>query len=116
MSHANGAVRFDDGEIKYFEYSGTCDVCVPTLYNTYKKMQKNWRKWKWLRCSCGKDEHVEVFTDYGRGFYWDAKACRFCKCLTEYIDLSEFYDTRDGVPEWAKRLSFVKVVADFYDT
>lgn len=31
MSHANGEVKFKDGSIKYFEYNGTSDICIPKI-------------------------------------------------------------------------------------
>ena len=66
MSHANGEVRFDDGSIKYFEYNGTSDICIPKLYDTYDELIDNWRKWKQEKVSCNHyEEAIEIYTDYG---------------------------------------------------
>lgn len=40
MSHSSGTVTFPDGQIKYFEYNGTCDFARRGLYDTMDEMKK----------------------------------------------------------------------------
>jgi len=113
VSHATGAVRFTGGPILYFEYDGTADMCVPSLWETREEMMAHWRGdnprvW----CECGPVavwEPVEIMCTYGDGHFWRGKACRNCRTLTEGLVPSfGFYDEhtpnddfRDGEPEWS---------------
>ena len=82
MSHATGQIKFKDALILHYEYNGTADVCVSNLKDTKKQVWDNWRKHEWLVCNCGKDEPVEIATDYGSGSYWSGRACRYCRAIT----------------------------------
>lgn len=105
MSHANGLVRFPDGEVMHFEYDGTSDIVCRSLKRTYPELKRDWRTAaNQADCNCGQPaEKVEMFTDYGRGFSWEGKACRRCMAVT---DATMPFDTDvavwDRVPEWAK--------------
>ena len=100
MSHAYGQVKFQDGTVKHFEYNGTSDYAIPKLYNIKKEVSINWRTFPKSRCSCGKDEKVEIMTLYGDGFWWEGRACKFCMTITAGFepDIDNFHD---GIPEWA---------------
>jgi hypothetical protein len=107
MSHATGMCRFDsDGLVMFFDYNGTTDVCVSHLVKTYDEVWDNIRNFNWLNCVDGKDEPCALFTDYGNGFYWKGRACRYCRAITE--ELSPFEPADDelkithGVPKWAE--------------
>jgi len=86
MSHASGAVRFNDGAILYFEYNGTSDVCIPPLWETQEEVIKHWRaddpRWGCV-CDVGAWEEVEIMSTYGGGFYWRGRACRGCNTLVD---------------------------------
>lgn len=102
MSHSRGAVKFNsDGKIMFYEYNGTSDVCIYHLYETIKEVSDNWFNHEWLNCDCGQDEPVEIYSNYGGGFYWKGKACRFCKAFTENASPYEAdEEIIDGQPEW----------------
>lgn len=109
MSHATGQVLFKDGLILYFEYNGTCDISIPNLYTTREELYENWRKQPKIKCSCGKDEEVEIAANYGHGFYNDeAKACRHCMCITydplgqAHCNLDEQVNIFYHLPDWWK--------------
>jgi len=101
MSHANGQVRFSDGVVKHFEYNGTTDVCISVLYDLYEEMDKHWREGLWGECTCGKDEPVEIATDYGGGFFWEGRACRYCDVITLELQ-PDWTNWTDGKPDWWK--------------
>jgi hypothetical protein len=83
MSHAYGKVYFYDGQILHFEYNGTSDVCIPFLYNSVEELSHNWRQYKgWHYCICNRHEPVIIYTDYGAGFHWEGRACRYCMCIS----------------------------------
>lgn len=98
MSHALGAVKFQDNTIRYYEYDGTADVVYPDLYETPKEVWDNWRKpHSMARCACGRNEDAEVFTSYGGGFYMYGKACKMCN----KVDLDP-YDAKRLERNWAE--------------
>ena len=102
MSHANGQVKFQDGLVLHYEYDGTSDIVLPALYKTWEEMHENWRNQPWKQCSCGKDEPVELATDYAFGYSWAGRACRHCMAVTDGIgvyDINE-YIVDDLLPEW----------------
>lgn len=79
MSHSSGTVTFPDGQVKYFEYNGTCDVARRGLYDTMDEMKKYWRKEqphvpKRLEESYEDEVEVEVETHYGGGIEWTSRA------------------------------------------
>ena len=103
MSHSYGAVQFDsDDKVMFYEYDGTSDVTISHLYDTRKEMEDNWRKGEWLDCKCGRDEPVEIYSNYGGGFYWDGRACRHCLAITENLkpDWDDGSSSSDGTPDW----------------
>lgn len=104
-----GAILFPDDHIRYYEYNGTCDVPISHHYETPQEVRDNWRKHDWLTCECGGEEDVEVYSDYGGGFYFDGKACMRCGSLHAVTDEGYVHIT-DVTPEmlpvnhWAKPL------------
>ena len=103
MSHAGGLVRFPDGEVLFFEYDGTSDIYIPTLFKTNEELNENWRKGHWGKCACGNPpEPVQVYSSYGGGWTVPWTACRKCLALSPGLDYDESYDTRvDGEPDWS---------------
>ena len=109
MSHSDGAVKFLDGTIMFFEYNGTVDVCIPVLYDTYDEMRANWRRTDlknsdyYCKAEIGTLSHswewVRIATSYGGGFSWDGKVCRQCKRIVN--NLEPDYDSQEeGLPDW----------------
>lgn len=100
MSHTDGRVVFPDGEILFFEYNGTVDQVIPSLYKTEEEMIDNWRSGEWRECTCGTPgEDVQVATSYGGGSFWQGKACRKCMCILSPIS-PDFEEEVDGFPDW----------------
>jgi len=106
MSSANGKVKFLDGLILYCEYNGTADVMFPALWNTKDEVLKYWKQQPKRVCNCRKDEPVEMATDYGGGFSWEGKACRYCMAITDHRQPFDYEDEqvvisrKDELPNW----------------
>lgn len=98
MSHASGTVTFVKDDKKcWFEYNGTSDVCIPSIWDTEEEMHDNWRKSGWKTCTCG-GEHEEVVIEshYGGGFSWEGEACRTCMCITKNLQPDSDYEEYNG--------------------
>jgi hypothetical protein len=103
MSHAPGQILFPDGHIMFFEYDGTSSICISHLYDQQPVMLDNWRKGERLLCNCGKDESVTFYADYGSGFTWEGRACRYCKAITDgLMPFSGGINRLKEVPGWTK--------------
>lgn len=104
MSHQTGAVRFPDGTINLFEYNGTVDICIPMLWDKREELSAHWRSGQWRDCLCGpaaKIEPVEIYANYGGGYYWPGTACRTCNTLVSgHEPAGEENGEKDGEPEW----------------
>lgn len=101
MSHSLGIARFEDGTLRFFEYSGTADIACAALWETVEELHKHWRDGTWNYCVCRGAEPVTLWTDYGGGFYWSGTACRRCRAIIEGQAPFEG-PTTDGAPDWAK--------------
>lgn len=102
MSHANGAVIKNGQVLGFFEYNGTCDVAISTIWQTRKELEENWRSDTSNKCECGEPpEEVILYADYGDGFHWSAKVCLRCKAIVENLMPfdSEGVEHTDGLPE-----------------
>ena len=102
MSHSIGAVKFKDGEVKFYEYNGTVDVPISHIYDTVDEVNENWRNHEWVNCTCGKEEPVSIFSDYGGGFYFDGLACKNCKSVCTPGDFNII--EREHTDDWAKNI------------
>jgi hypothetical protein len=108
MSDSWGAVKFNDGLIKYYLYHGSSDTCYTSLYDKVSDVAVDYTE-----CNCGKSEPVEIYSDYGGGFYWKGKACRDCDSITKGSDFDdgdywgnnpiEVPEITDGKPKWIDR-------------
>lgn len=109
MSHAMGAVRFQDGTLLYYEYNGTSDTVISKLYASEQEVRDNWRSWTHAGCHCGGDEPVEIMSTYGGGGWWRGRACRTCMAVTSglvpfYDDVSHIQEDgweHEGFPAWS---------------
>lgn len=127
MSHASGAVRFNDGLVMFYEYNGTCDVCISHLYETMQGVMDNWRKSEWMDCNCSEgEEAVEVYSSYGGGFSFSGEACKKCKSLNHVggspfdtsIDNKRTPDQKPweaGYPDWWKDIDPKKLTTRIED-
>lgn len=103
MSHTTGALKFKDGSIRFYEYNGTSDVVLSHHYATAEEVSENWRKGEWLECTCGGEEPVSIYSDYGGGFYIDGKACKSC-CSVQSNESDFDIIERNETEDWAKEL------------
>ena len=82
MAHASALARFDDGTILHCEYDGTEDFMCPHLYPTFEEMHQHWRKQNFKLAECVHEyEPVQLYSTYGGGFHWRARACRKCNTV-----------------------------------
>jgi len=62
----------------------------------------NWRKGEWVECTCGNEEPVNIFSDYGGGFYLEAKACRCGNSIDHEYDFDII--EREEQEDWANNI------------
>lgn len=105
MSHANGAIKFSNGVIRYYEYDGTSDYVISHHYETATEVHANWRMWNEVKCVCGKEEAVSIYSDYAYGFYLEGLACRHCNSVRSKDPDFETYE-RNEVEDWEKDLNW----------
>ena len=112
MSRAIAFIRFNKtGNIYYGCYDGTVDL----MYSSFTEYQDNFDIFDWCSEHCYdyqkidknliKDEDdIEIYSDYGYGFYWDGKGSEKYKIITEGFDPWGDYSNlpTDGQPEWVK--------------
>jgi hypothetical protein len=106
MSHALGAIQFPDGHIRYCETGD--DYVISHHYETIEEVNANWRQHYPLSCDCGNEEEVDIYSDYGSGFYMEGKACLTCGSVEVirdegYVHFSKAADMNE-VNHWAKNL------------
>lgn len=107
MSNSTGAIKFTDGEIRYYEYNGCANVVASHHYKTVEEVVKNWREHIWVNCKCGAEEPVSIYANSGFGFYTEGYACKKCnsvrtKDINEYGDFT--YIHRSKTDDWAKEI------------
>lgn len=111
-----GAVKFEDGLILYCLYQNTADVMQRTLY-AYEDVREIFAGNRIFQgasvCKCGRDEPVEILSDYADGYYWSGRACRLCRIITQNQSPYPLYSygsepieagpdwLKDGQPEWS---------------
>lgn len=120
MSHAFGLVKFKTtGNIYYCCYDGTSDIMVPflctpeecynkdyDLYDPIEYCQKLSKGKSWyLPDNISDLDAIEIYSDYGGGFYWAGTGSESAKMIENYLnpfnDVS-WFDIHDGSPEWVK--------------
>jgi hypothetical protein len=101
MSHAHGEVYQGGRIVGYYEYDGTADIACSRIQESPEAVNASWRGDNWRECECGQDaEDVILYSDYGDGFHWPAKACLRCHAITDgQMPYAE--DWAPG-PEWCK--------------
>lgn len=97
MSHSTGAVKFQDGTIKWVEYNGTVDVLQPKMFDTPEDLMIQWRTDERPTCNC-KGDLVEIAVTYGNGFSWPGFACKIHNCV-KTLDPHGFTEEY-GLPGW----------------
>lgn len=116
MSAAFGLVKFlSTGNIYYCCYEGTSDVlnphiCTPEeckinddLYNPISYIRNHSRNWGFPDV---KDiDDVEIYSDYGGGFYWNGIGSESAKMIkSPLMPFEQCYETMmDGKPDWVSK-------------
>lgn len=104
MSHALGEVIHNKTVVGYFEYNGTVDIAKRDIHSSADAVDRNWRKPCTHNCTC-KQPPVDVvlWSSYGGGFHWNAKACLNCGEITDglmpdFCDYNGISHVEDGYP------------------
>lgn len=126
MSKALGLVKFSDGEIFETCYNGTVDI-MWRFFISKEKLDKNFYGdifyfYENSRNNTYKgpslyDEIVEIYSDYGKGFYWKGLANKKYKCITSGIDPYnelEYDEIKDGQPNWVKKYLKDRKINEYY--
>ena len=112
MSRAIALIRFKKtGNIYYGCYDGTSDI----MYASFTEYQNDFSIFNWCSEHCydyqkidknliNDEDDIEVYSDYGDGFYWDGKGSEEFRIITKhftpwYNDDSHYID---GKPDWVE--------------
>lgn len=117
MSAAFALVRFKKtGNIYYSSYEGTSDILSPFICTPEECWDEKWdcydpigfcRKmnstcsWVFPEDVTDLDE-IEIYSDYGGGFYWNGVGSESIKMIKEYLNPWEECgkDIKDGQQDW----------------
>lgn len=118
MSASFGLVRFNrTGKVYYGCYEGTSDVMIPYLcipkecYDdddqryypiSYCRHLGDINDWKFPDSISDLDQ-VEIYSDYGGGFYWPSEGSESVKMIKGNLMPWEncYEDMKYGIPQWA---------------
>lgn len=88
MSRASATFYFDDGDVTFGIYEGTCDIMQTFMsYDRHEPWDWYYERGAWADSSdrygwaekCAHEgEHCLAYSDYGYGYVWEGKACREC--------------------------------------
>jgi hypothetical protein len=110
MSHTNGACKFKDNTILFYEYNGINDTVISLLHDNLEGVSNNWRSGKEKICNCGEEEEVEIYADYGGGYYFNGFACKKCRSVRPYIYDFDYEDAIDRIENnWAKNIKHFSI-------
>lgn len=120
MSRAFALVKFKrTGNIYYGCYNGTPDIMLPFLctpqecydktLNCYcaitycQDLARQRDSWKFPDNVTDLDE-IEIYSDYGGGFYWPGTGSESIKMINDFLNpWEEVYEKmKDGQPDWVK--------------
>lgn len=120
MSCSFALVKFKKtGNIYYGCYNGTSDIMIPFLCTpqecydekldcycaiTYcRELSYRHESWKFPEDVTDLDD-IEIYSDYGGGFYWSGTGSESIKMIDDFLDPWEavYEDMKHGVPEWVE--------------
>ena len=120
MSASFGLVKFKKtGNIYYGCYEGTSDFMIPFICTpeecydketdcywaiTYcRNLSTRYNTWKFPDNVADIDD-VEIYSDYGGGFYWNGVGSESVKMIKAFVDPYEgcYKDMKNGKPDWVK--------------
>lgn len=118
MSASFALVKFKStGNIYFGCYEGTSDILIPYICTPEECYDEK------LDCYCSishcRDlsaqhktwaypdnvpaDEVEIYSDYGGGFYWNGHGSESIKMIKDFLDPWDNYTTiEDGKPEWVE--------------
>lgn len=121
MSRTYGLVRFNKtGNIYFGCYNGTSDVMIPYIctpeecydekvdcylsISYCQDLSRQHGTWEFPDNVDDLDE-IEIYSDYGGGFYWPGIGSESVKMIKDYLNpYEECYDEMtDGQPDWVKQ-------------
>ena len=105
MARCLGHVVHNQTIVGYFEYDGYCDRAETVIYPTENI---DIRSGRLATCTCNMPAtKVQLWSEYGGGFWWPSEACLACQAITGERYSLEF--DNDGHPlgpefetEWAR--------------
>lgn len=119
MSAAYGLVRFTKtGNVYMCCYEGTTDIMLPYFFKpeecvdengcysaiSYGRRLNDSKNWDIPDESKIEDlDDVEIFSDYGDGFYWMGKGSETLGCIVNGINFYNVYEWQDGEPNWVQK-------------
>lgn len=106
--------RFPDGTVCHFIYVGTIDQ-VTMEPRPEPNQDRPWERTVGKPCRIHSIVPVEIWTAYGRGFFWEGRACMHCHHITHGLDPFDdrkvpgsgipVRETRcDGNPQWVDEI------------
>ena len=116
MSASYGLVKFKKtGNVYYCCYEGTSDIMIPFLCTPEECFDKSFdgfcaitycrelgdkaKTWEFPEVDDLDD--IEIYSDYGGGFYWNGIGSESAKMIKEEINFGEkVYEYTDGKPLW----------------
>lgn len=120
MSRSFALVKFKKtGNIYYGCYNGTCDILLPFLCTpqecydetdgyydpiTYcTELSEKTGSWG-LPDNVTDLDNIEIYSDYGCGFYWNGTGSESVKMINDFLNPFEevYEDIKDGVPQWVE--------------
>lgn len=117
MSRSYALIRFEKtGNIYMGRYCGTSDILTPYICTpeecydekvdcylsiSYCENLSNQHK-LWEFPDVDDLDNVEIYSDYGGGFYWSAVGSESIKMIKNHLDPYEecYEDMKDGQPDW----------------
>lgn len=118
MSAAFALIKFKrTGNIYYGCYEGTSDTMLPFIctpeecydekldcycaISYCRNLARQGKAWSFPEAAPDIDE-VEIYSDYGGGFYWTVRGSESAR-VVESLDPLDIDIEHDGMPDWAKK-------------
>lgn len=116
-----GLVKFTKtGNIYYACYNGTTDIMLPFICAPQECYDEKLGVYHPIQCcqqrknikfpnDIGDLDEIEIYSDYGDGFYWNGSGSESIKMIKNYLNpFDELKDeeVKDGKPQWV--IEFLK--------